>query len=61
MQEIKIKINHYFYYYIIVLKECINGTWNACWILLQKRTLIYTRGNELVEVDLRKARNVGKY
>ncbi|XKL63586.1 hypothetical protein PGB90_005950 [Kerria lacca] len=41
------------------LKECINGTWNACWILLQKRTLIYTRGNELVEVDLRKARNVG--
>ncbi|KAK7590403.1 hypothetical protein V9T40_002016 [Parthenolecanium corni] len=41
------------------LKECINGTWTSCWLLLQKRTLFYTRGNELVEIDLRKARSVG--
>ncbi len=42
------------------LQECINGTWTSCWILLQKRTLVYTRGHELFEVDLRKARHVGE-
>lgn len=43
------------------LKEGIGGAWTPCWILLQKRTLVYSQkdSDKLVEVDLRKARSVG--
>ncbi|KAH0535313.1 arf-GAP with Rho-GAP domain, ANK repeat and PH domain-containing protein 1 isoform X1 [Cotesia glomerata] len=41
------------------LKEGVTGSWFSAWVLLQQRTLIYTRSLDIVEfeqLDLRKAR-----
>ncbi|XP_043287123.1 uncharacterized protein RhoGAP15B [Venturia canescens] len=43
------------------LKEGVTGAWFPAWLLLQQRTLVYTKSLDLVElehVDLRKARYI---
>ncbi|XP_035733559.1 uncharacterized protein LOC118446704 isoform X1 [Vespa mandarinia] len=45
----------------VYLKEGITGTWFSAWVLLQKRTLVYTNSLEppiLEYLDLRKARYI---
>ncbi|KAL2734532.1 hypothetical protein V1477_013709 [Vespula maculifrons] len=45
----------------VYLKEGITGTWFPAWVLLQKRTLVYTNSSEpavLEYLDLRKARYI---
>lgn len=52
--------------YYVLFQEGITGTWFPAWILLQQRTLIYTKSLETAfavnfeYVDLRKARCIGK-
>lgn len=50
----------------VSLQEGVTGTWFPAWLLLQERTLIYTKSLEpafavnLEHLDLRKARCIGK-
>lgn len=52
--------------FVIFFQEGITGTWFPAWVLLQQRTLIYTKSFEpafainFEYVDLRKARCIGK-
>lgn len=50
-----------------MFQEGVTGTWFAAWVLLYQRTLIYTKSLDSFmaitfgELDLRKARCIGKH